>query len=93
MSAPDTPKPSVPESPDSFIDPIRDRRVQVGIVLLLVLLVPIWPLSGSLWGFPAWAVFAVFASLLTSGFISWVVLAVWRDPDNNTKETNREKSS
>jgi len=92
MSSPDSNKDSTPQFPDSFTDPIRDRRVQMGIVCLLVLLVPVWPVSGSLWGFPAWAVFAVLASLLTSVFIAWVVLAVWRDPDSDHSENKNEKS-
>jgi len=85
MSAPETQKPRASESSDSFIDPIRDRRVPVGFVLLLALLVPVWPLSGTLWGVPSWAVFSVFAGLLTSIFIAWVVLFVWRDSDKHSE--------
>ena len=70
---------------NNFVDPIRIPWVGTGIIILLVAMIPIWPITGSCFGVPAWAVFALFISILTSLFIAFVILWVWRDPDDEGK--------
>ncbi len=67
---------------DGFVDPGRKPWVWLALVCLLAGMVPVWPIAGSFWGVPGWAVFAVFVSLLASMFILYVVLFVWRDPED-----------
>ena len=68
---------------NNFVDPIRIPWVRVGIFILLLAMIPIWPISGNWFGIPAWAVFALLISILTSLFIAIVILRVWRDPDDD----------
>ena len=70
---------------NNFVDPIRIPWVGTGIIILLVAMIPIWPITGSCFGVPAWAVFALFISILTSLFIAFVILRVWRDPDDEER--------
>ena len=65
-----------------FVDPIRLPWVRFGIFILLLAMIPIWPISGNWFGIPAWAVFALLISILTSLFIAFVILRVWRDPED-----------
>jgi len=44
-------------------------------------MVPVWPITGNWFGVPAWAVFAVLVSILTSLFTAFVIVRVWHDPD------------
>jgi len=71
------------ETESGFTDPGRKPWVWLALVCLLAGMVPVWPISGSLWGIPGWAVFAVIVSVLASMFIMYVVLFVWRDPEDN----------
>jgi hypothetical protein len=75
------------EKGSSFVDPIRKPWVGAGLLVLLFMLLPIWPVEGLWWGIPAWSVLALFASLLTSIFIAFVILYVWQDPDES-EESN-----
>ena len=67
---------------NNFVDPIRVLWVRVGIFILLLAMIPIWPISGNWFGIPAWAVFELLISILTSLFIAFVILRVWRDPED-----------
>jgi len=55
----------------------------VGFGLLFAALIPVWPIAGNWWGIPAWAVFAVATSAVTSAFTAFVILRVWRDDAGN----------
>ncbi|MEK9628009.1 MAG: hypothetical protein VW455_03210 [Nitrospinota bacterium] len=66
----------------SFKDPIRVPWVGAGIVILFLAMAPIWPLTGNWLGIPAWALFALVVSILISFFIAFVILRVWRDPED-----------
>lgn len=66
-----------------FTDPVNKPWVWVGFGLLFAALIPIWPITGSWWGIPAWAVFAVATSAATSAFTAFVILRVWRDDAGN----------
>ncbi len=66
-----------------FADPVNQPWVWVVFALLLVALIPIWPITGSWWGIPSWAVFAVAVSAVTSVFTAFVILRVWRDNAGN----------
>lgn len=72
------PESSRPEA--EFADPARTPWVWVGFALLFAALIPVWPIPGNWWGIPAWAVFAVAASALTSAFTAFVIFRVWKDP-------------
>lgn len=69
----------------AFIDPICIPWVGGGLLVLLFLLLPIWPVKGNWWGIPAWSALALFASFLTSIFIAYVILFVWQDPDESSE--------
>ncbi|MBC8283359.1 MAG: hypothetical protein H8E32_06055 [Nitrospinae bacterium] len=71
---------------NSFVDPIRIPWVGIGIFILFLAMLPIWPLTGSWFGVPSWAAFALFISLLTSIFIAYVILRVWQDPDDEGEQ-------
>ena len=75
--------PSQTESENGFTDPGRKPWVWLVLVCLLAGMVPIWPVSGDILGFPGWAVLAISVSLLTSTFILYVILFVWRDPGDD----------
>lgn len=62
------------------LDPATQPWVWVGFGLLFAAAIPIWPIPGDWWGIPAWAVFAVAVSALTSAFTAFVIFRVWRDP-------------
>jgi hypothetical protein len=81
-------KPSVAE--DKFVDPIRKPVIGSVFVLLFVALVPVWPLSGDWWQVPAWAVFALFASILLSVFTAYVILRIWHDPIDMLRENDHQ---
>ena len=66
---------------NSFKDPIRNVWVRVGIFILFLAMLPVWPITGNWFGIPAWAVFAVLVSILTSLFTAFVIVQVWHDPD------------
>ena len=70
---------------NNFLDPIRIPWVGIGIIILLVAMIPIWPITGNWFGVPAWAVFELLINVLTSLFIAFVILRVWRDPDDEGK--------
>ena len=65
----------------SFKDPIQNAWVRFGIIILFLAMVPVWPITGNWFGIPAWAVFAVLVSILTSLFTAFVIVRVWHDPD------------
>ena len=66
---------------NSFKDPIRNVWVRFGIFILFLAMLPVWPITGNWFGIPAWAVFAVLVSILTSLFTAFVIVQVWHDPD------------
>ena len=70
----------------SFVDPIHCPWVGVGIFILFLAMLPVWPFTGNWLGVPAWAVFALLISILTSFFTAYVILRVWQDSDD--KEEN-----
>ncbi len=51
--------------------------------ILIVAMIPIWPIEGNWLGIPGWAIFALGVSVAASGFIAWVALRVWREPEND----------
>ena len=51
---------------NNFVDPIRIPWVGIGIIILLVAMIPIWPMTGNWFGVPAWAVFELLINVLTS---------------------------
>ncbi len=73
-------------TPD-FQDPAGKKWVWIILVILFLAMTPFWPIKGTLFGLPAWAVFAVFMSFVTSVVIAAVILFVWKDEENgkNTK--------
>lgn len=62
-----------------FSDPATKPWIWAVFALLFAALIPVWPISGHWWGVPAWAVFAVAISALTSAFTAFVILRVWKD--------------
>ena len=81
-----TPTTVTAKSDRGFSDPGRKPWVWLALICLLAGMIPVWPVSGSLWGFPSWAVLAVLVSLLASIFIFYVIMFVWRDPEENEEE-------
>ncbi|MGV7220397.1 MAG: hypothetical protein ACQ9MH_02580 [Nitrospinales bacterium] len=84
----DTKKPSFSNrstTDKNFSDPGRKPWVWFVLAILLAGMIPVWPVTGSLWGFPTWALLAVFVSFLTSAFILYVILFVWHDPGDDEK--------
>lgn len=73
---------------NSFKDPIRVPWVGTGILILFLAMAPIWPITGNWFGVPAWAVFAILVSVLTSCFINFVILRVWRDPGDEGEDND-----
>jgi hypothetical protein len=74
------------DEPVDFQDPAKKRWVWVGLLILILGMTPFWPITGTIWGFPGWVVFAVFMSFLTSLFIAGVILFVWKDPERKKGE-------
>ncbi|CCQ89532.1 conserved hypothetical protein [Nitrospina gracilis 3/211] len=72
---------SKPASP-SVNDTRLPRWVWVVFALLIAAMVPVWPIEGYWLGFPAWAVLALGVSVAASGFIAWVTLSAWREPED-----------
>ncbi len=68
-------------------DPGRIGWVWVVYLLLLLAALPIWPLSGMIWGLPSWVVVNVFVAALTGGFTIYVLLKVWRDSEEDLDES------
>ena len=60
-------------------DPIRRPWVIIGLLVLLILAIPVWPLEGNWWGIPAWSVMALLVSLLTSFFTAFVIYWAWNE--------------
>ncbi|CAI2717208.1 hypothetical protein [Nitrospina watsonii] len=78
-------KPSSSQKPTSHTvsDALLPRWVWGVFLLLIVAMLPVWPLAGRWFGVPAWAAFALLVSVVTSGFIAWVTLFVWKNPDDD----------
>ncbi len=49
---------------------------------LLLLMLPVWPVTGGWLGLPLWVWLAVGASVLMSGFVAFVSLVLWNDPED-----------
>jgi len=67
---------------NSFVDPIQRPWVGIGIFILFLAMLPVWPFTGNWLGVPSWAAFAILISIFTSFFIAYVILRVWQDPDD-----------
>jgi hypothetical protein len=65
-----------------FQDPAKKGWVWIGLIALILGMTPFWPITGTIWGYPKWVVFAVFMSFLTSVFIAAVILFVWKDSES-----------
>jgi len=72
---------------DSFQDPAKKGWVWISLIVLILGMTPFWPITGTIWGYPKWVVFAVFVSFLTSVFIASVILFVWKDSENKRDES------
>ena len=70
-------------SKENFIDPGRKRWVWITYILLLSGMLPVWPVRGIWFGLPAWALLAVFMSLIVSVFTAYVILKVWQEPGDD----------
>lgn len=73
-----------------FVDPVRKPWVGGVLLALLFMLLPVWPVEGNWWGIPAWSALALLASFLTSAFIAFVILCIWKDPDELTEEKTHD---
>ena len=71
-----------------FVDPIRKPLIGSAFALVFAALVPVWPIDGDWWGVPAWAVFALFMSILLSMLTAYVILKIWYDPEDALTEHN-----
>lgn len=78
-------KPSSSQKPTSHTasDARLPRWVWGVFLLLIVAMLPVWPLEGRWFGVPAWAAFALLVSVITSGFIAWVTLFAWKSLDDD----------
>jgi hypothetical protein len=76
------------ESQAIFVDPIRKPLIGSVFALLFAALVPLWPIDGNWLGVPAWAVFALFMSVLLSVFTAYVLLRIWQDPEDSAGENH-----
>ena len=70
----------------AFQDPVKINWVWIGLVILILGMTPFWPITGSIFGFPRWAVFAVLMSSLTSLFIAGVIIFIWKDPEQKNEK-------
>ncbi|MEM9300866.1 MAG: hypothetical protein AAGE01_02075 [Pseudomonadota bacterium] len=67
------------------------RRLVLTVALLL-LTVPWWPsLAGRLFGLPAWAVFAISATVVYAGVIAWLLERHWDDGSADEPELDAEQ--
>ena len=73
-----------------FEDPAHKLWVWVVFIVLLAAMPPVWPVSGTIFGIPTWAIGAVAVSCATSGFICYVIFKVWHDP--NDEPPSKRKS-
>ena len=75
-------------SKQDFVDPIRKPWVGACLFVLLLLMLPIWPVEGSWLGIPSWSLLALLAGFLTSAFTAFVILRVWKDLDEPVERTD-----
>ena len=54
-----------------------------GFAVIFLGLLPVWPVSGMVWGLPVWAILAVAMSVVFSGFIVLVIHKAWPDTDGD----------
>tara|TARA_B100001123_G_C14990307_1_gene899299 strand:+ start:264 stop:533 length:270 start_codon:yes stop_codon:yes gene_type:complete len=71
-----------------FVDPIRKPWVGGFFLVLLLLMLPVWPVEGNWLGIPSWSLFALLAGFLTSAFTAFIILRVWKDPDESLERTD-----
>lgn len=64
------------------VDPARKAWVWMVFVFLFAVLLPVWPLRGWWSGIPVWGWLAIVSSVFLSGFTAYVILWVWRDPED-----------
>ena len=55
------------------------------LIFLFLSMPPIWAPSGYFIGIPIWAVSALVVSAITSSFITYILLNVWREPEKTEK--------
>lgn len=80
------PLPSVAISNHKFQkDPAGKRWVRNTFIFLLLSMPPVWAPPGYFLGIPVWAVSALFVSVITSGFITYIILQVWNEPEEKEK--------
>ena len=77
-----------PETNDKqrFVDPGQVPWVWVVFAILFAGILPLWPVTGTWLGLPAWAVFAVVMSFMVSVFTAYVILRVWQDLSDDSVE-------
>ncbi len=56
--------------------------------LLFLGALPVWPIHGSLFGLPLWALMAVAMSAVLSLFTAWVALNLWKDPEEPSPQND-----
>ena len=49
--------------------------------LLILLMLPLWPVTGMWFGLPAWVVLAIAASACASGLTAWWAYFHWPETD------------
>ncbi len=76
------------DDPSVFQDPAKKSWVWISLIALILGMTPFWPITGTIWGYPKWVVFAVFMSFLTSVFIAAVILFVWKDSERKKNKTS-----
>ena len=74
---------------NGFQDPAKKGWVWISLIALILGMTPFWPITGTIWGYPKWVVFAVFMSFLTSVFIAIVILFVWKDSESKKNEPSQ----
>jgi hypothetical protein len=73
----------------SFQDPAKKGWVWGSLIALFIGMTPFWPITGTMWGYPRWVIFAVFMSFLASVFIATVILFVWKDSESKKNEPSQ----
>jgi hypothetical protein len=49
--------------------------------LLVLFMLPLWPVEGTWFGLPAWVVLAILASATASGVTAWLALRRWPEQE------------
>jgi len=73
------------ESSGEFQDPASGLWVWSVYLILFIIILPIWPVTGLTFGLPSWVVLTVLGGVAISLFTLYVLTFIWKEEDPDVR--------